>query len=241
MFEKLRLHTFNGRGSLLIVAACIMHAPLSEASETERSTPEAVCNNQGECSLDLSDVAVDSTELCDAPSAWISWNTKHKGIYFISCECDCTSHDNSGWLVSFNSSPNPPSVQKVTLGKRYTLEKFHKAPSMIVDILAPHLMCEASDPEKWGASIFVSLIKRPTDKLKNPYCFYPAYILFRNGSITVQSNDRDDDYGKRLYESENDQETKNQLINIIKKSVPTVTDPIDTAPNEPFDMEGNKQ
>lgn len=221
MFEKFKLHTFNGRDSLLIVAACIMHAPLAEAFETDRSTPEAVCNNQGECSLDLSDVGVDSAALCDAPTAWISWNTKQKGIYLISCECDCTSHDNSGWLVSFNSDPNPPSVQKVRLGKRNTLETLHKAPSRVPDILASHLMCEASDPEKLSASIFVSLIKRPTDELGAPYCFYPAYIVARDGLINVESNDRDDDYGKRLYESEDNLETKKRLIDIIQKALPS--------------------
>ena len=59
----------------------------------------AVCNASGECALDISDTAKNILFACETPKVEVTWNRRKNSLFLIACDCVCTSHDNTGWLV----------------------------------------------------------------------------------------------------------------------------------------------
>lgn len=143
---------------------------------------EGACNTSGECSFDISDLSETILLACDAPRASISWNKKQSTSFLIACDCQCTSHDNVGWLIDMSNVVNHKKIQKLQVGKSFTKEALEKQAGNISDLVSSHPLCERVDKDKLIKSIFVSLIKESTKSESQPYCFSPLYVIPSQGS-----------------------------------------------------------
>lgn len=122
--------------------------------------------------------------LCEGYAPMLYWNEGREN-YLLACECDCTSHDNTGWLIDGSSG----KVQRVALGKPAIATELVGVDA-VSDILASHPFCEAFDPGSLQAAEFVSLIKYPTGDEDAPYCFSPRTFTMSNDGIVIEDNGR---------------------------------------------------
>ncbi|NMX66883.1 hypothetical protein HBO15_05925 [Pseudomonas sp. WS 5111] len=176
---------------------------------------EAVCNFSGECSMDVGSEGKNILAACEAPRASISWNRKEKGVFLIACDCKCTSHDNTGWLIGGASVTGEREIQRLYLGKEFTVEALGKDPSSIFDIMASHPLCEKVDVVKLRESVFVTLLKQPTNNQSAPYCFLPAYIMNYRGSMKIKTNDVGSQFGKLLRVEDLDSISRSELLEFV--------------------------
>lgn len=176
---------------------------------------KAVCNLSGECSMDVGSEGENILAACEAPRASISWNRKEKDMFLIACDCKCTSHDNTGWLIGGASMTGEREIQKLHLGKEFTLEALGKDPSSIFDIMASHPLCEKVDAVKLRESVFVTLLKQPTSSQSAPYCFLPAYIMDYRGAMKIRTNDVGSQYGKHLRVEGVDSISRSELLELV--------------------------
>lgn len=135
------------------------------------------CNQDGECIRALDNNTKTIFEQCETDRVTIAWNREYEDAYLISCDCQCTSHDNTGWMVSSITGASSPNITRVALGKSATVAEIKSEPSMIKDIMSSFPLCEKPIRSKPADSIFVTLIKSPTGEENPPYCFSPAYIV----------------------------------------------------------------
>ena len=176
---------------------------------------KAVCNFSGECSMDVGSEGKNILAACEAPRASISWNRKEKGVFLVACDCKCTSHDNTGWLIGGASVTGEREIQRLYLGKEFTVEALGKDPSSISDIMASHPLCEKVDVVKLRESVFVTLLKQPTNNQSAPYCFLPAYIMGYRDSMKIRTNDVGNQYGKLLRMEDIDSIQRSELLEFV--------------------------
>lgn len=165
--------------------------------------------------MDVSSAGKNILAACQAPRASTSWNRKEKYVFLVACDCKCTSHDNTGWLIGGVSITGEREIQKLYLGKEFTLEALEKEPSSISDILASHPLCEKVDAVKLRKSVFVILLKQPTNSQSTPYCFLPAYIMDHGGSMKIRTNDVGNQYGKYLRAEGLDSISRSELLAFV--------------------------
>jgi hypothetical protein len=149
----------------------------------------AVCNEVGECALDISSAAKHILLACETPKVEVAWNRAKKNVFLIACDCECTSHDNNGWLVDEDASTGKREIWKLDLGKRYTVEELSGSVINVPDIFQSNPLCSEPDKELLKTSIFVSLIKYPTKNESTPYCFAPIYITGENNRLNFKGYD----------------------------------------------------
>lgn len=201
----------------LIFLSSIAFARTAPAlSNVPVSIDEAVCNSSGECSVDISDVAKDRLLACNGSKVSVSWNSRKQGSFLIACDCECTSHDNTGWLVEFVDAAGKEKAQGLYLGKAVTIEGMKQLPLRVPDMISSHRLCESIDSEKLSKSIFITLIKYPTSSEVEPYCFSPAYLLEKNGGIEISTNNIENGYGKLLYAKSNEARSLTEILRIIR-------------------------
>jgi hypothetical protein len=179
-----------------------------------RLNGEESCNTFGECRVDVSDRVPEITELCDAPNASVAWNEKRPGFILITCDCQCTAHDNIGWLVTKDQKGAGHTIQRYSLGRESTVRELEGNPGYIPDIMASHPLCEGVDSRKLKKSVFVSLIKQPTNNESEPYCFYPAYFVEGEAGVELVTDNSEDGFG-RLLREEDEQGTSKELLGIF--------------------------
>ncbi|WP_153050305.1 hypothetical protein [Pseudomonas sp. MF4836] len=148
--------------------------------EKNSSKYSVACNGSGECSVEITDLSVRLNKACESPRISMSWNKRAENLYLISCDCECTSHDNSGWIVQLDAVDRKPSAKNVPLGRDITIEKLESSSGEIHDIYSSHPMCEPIDRKALRNSIFASLFKQPTTIGANPYCYSVVYIVENN-------------------------------------------------------------
>ena len=144
--------------------------------EGNGSKYNAVCNRGGECSVEITALSVKLNKACESPRISMSWNKRAENLYLISCDCECTSHDNSGWIVQLEAVGRKPSAKNVPLGRGVTIEELERSSGKIHDIYSSHPMCEPIDRKTLRNSIFASLFKQPTTIGANSYCYSVVYI-----------------------------------------------------------------
>ncbi|RJX74081.1 hypothetical protein [Pseudomonas sp. LS-2] len=176
---------------------------------------DALCTDSGECSLDVSDIALDLLELCEAPHLTLNWNQKTPGAFLLACDCNCTSHDNTGWLVENYSIQALPKITELSLGRRFTLQALRRSPSSILDALSSSPLCELLDVEKTEVGVFVSMIKRPAKTENATYCYYPVYIVVRGEQLEIETHDEDDGYGRALVFERRDEAAQASIIKLL--------------------------
>lgn len=180
-------------------------------------TNDAICNASGECTMDISDSAPNILQICDTSKAYLQWNSKRSGAFLVTCDCQCTSYDNTGWIIDLKTSINERRVQKVYLGKEFTIERLNSRPHRIYDFFSSHSFCESVGNERLEKSIFVSLMKKPTNRDVDPYCFFPVYIVEDGGYLgarTSRDRGRDEEF---LRIDESDFLVGVEIINHINK------------------------
>ena len=59
-------------------------------------------------------------QLCKTETVWLSWNNAVPNATLVTCDCSCTSHDNSGWLVEAQPEVDTYRVHRVSLGKVFS-------------------------------------------------------------------------------------------------------------------------
>lgn len=167
------------------------------ASLGGRGSNKGNCNISGECSM-VVDGSAEILKWCETSKATIAWSYKRKGAFLLSCDCECTSHDNVGWVVDRDSETGEEVVQKLQVGKQSTVESVRRSSGLVSDDFSAHPYCGEVDDKRLSVSVFVTLLKQPTGSDMAPYCFYPAYILIGGNGIEVKTDSPDDGYGAAL-------------------------------------------
>ena len=159
----------SARATVLVLAALLiacseggengMHSakPLPPGPELvpNASPVLSLCDSAGHCKLKLTKNA-DALALCEGNAPKLYWNQGRES-YLFACECDCSSHDNTGWLVDVSTG----RVQGVGLGKPAVAQELINV-DIVTDIMASHPFCEALDSNSLRSAEFVSLVKYPT-------------------------------------------------------------------------------
>lgn len=176
---------------VLFLAACSGHAdsdrqpaePVPPQPELIAEAPPAPghCDSAGHCALPLSGNA-DALALCEGNAPKLYWNLGREN-YLLACECDCSSHDNTGWLIDLSTG----RVQRVGLGKPAVARELFNV-DVVTDALASHPFCEAIDPDSLQSAEFISLIKYPTGDEDVPYCFSPRAFITSGEEIVIEDN-----------------------------------------------------
>lgn len=180
-------------------------------------TNDAICNASGECTMDISDSAPNILQACDTSKASLQWNSKRSGAFLVTCDCQCTSYDNTGWIIDLKTSINERRVQKIYLGKDFTIESLSQRPHRIYDVFSSNSFCESVGNELLKKSIFVSLMKKPTNRDVDPYCVFPVYIVEDGGYLRARTSS-DGGKGEELFSiDESDSLVGVEIINYIKK------------------------
>lgn len=143
------------------------------------------CDSDGHCQLALEENG-DARALCAGNAPMLYWN-KGRENYLLACECNCSSHDNTGWLIDASTG----MVQSVALGKPALAPELADV-EVVEDILASHRFCEAIDARALQGADFVSLIKYPTGNDDAPYCFVPRTFVTSGDEVVIEDN------GKRV-------------------------------------------
>ncbi|KQN44816.1 hypothetical protein ASE98_07695 [Pseudomonas sp. Leaf48] len=146
------------------------------------------CNASGECALDISDTAKQIVLACETPKVEVTWNRAKQNAFLIACDCECTSHDNVGWLVDEDMSTGKYRIGRLDLGKKYTVEELRRTVGDIPDIFQSHPLCGEPDNELLKKSFFVNLLKHPTSNESSPYCFSPLYITKDDGLLKFRGH-----------------------------------------------------
>ncbi|WP_413703689.1 hypothetical protein [Pseudomonas sp. Pseusp16] len=175
----------------------------------------AVCNASGECALDISDTAKYILLACETPKVEVTWNRTKKNVFLIACDCECTSHDNIGWLVDGDMSIGEYKVWKLDLGKKYTVEELSRTVINIPDLFQSHPLCSEPDKKLLKASVFVSLLKHPTNNENSPYCFSPVYITEENHRLNFKGYDAGGESSVVQYRESDRSSAYAEILNVV--------------------------
>ncbi|HDS1634153.1 TPA: hypothetical protein ACXM51_003695 [Stenotrophomonas maltophilia] len=115
-------------------------------------------------------------QLCKTEKVWLSWNNAVPNATLVTCDCGCTSHDNSGWLVEAQEV-GTYRVHRVSLGKVFSPTEFCRAGARIQDIVSSHPWCSVAISSMPMNAIFATLVKQPTESGDEPYCFMPHFFV----------------------------------------------------------------
>jgi hypothetical protein len=189
--------------------------PANAVSKGLLQVSGARCNASAECTLELDGADRIVKDACDSPGASLTWNNKREGAFLIVCECECTSHDNTGWLIDMKPKSGIRNVQGLYLGKKTTVEGLMASVGSISDMFASHPLCENVDSKKSQQSVFVSLIKQPTQSESHAYCFYPAYIMEDNGALIMRTDNSQDGFGKLLQVEDEKPELEAEILEFL--------------------------
>lgn len=201
--------------SIILGGAPLAAEVLDSQFPGSQSEAKAVCNSSGECSVHVGSENVNILSACSTSRASLSWSRKEKGVFLVACDCSCTSHDNSGWLISASPLADEYEVKKLYLGKKFTVEELGQDLTNISDIMISHPLCEKVNFAKLKLSAFVTLLKQPTSDQSIPYCFLPAYILVEREGARIETNDVESHYGKRISDQETDPLLRARLVNFV--------------------------
>ncbi|MCO6060482.1 hypothetical protein NG726_27995 [Pseudomonas sp. MOB-449] len=117
--------------SLLTTFSATASAKTSHSAGKNLENAHTICNAAGECIWDVSEKSREIMLACETPRASMAWNKKREGAFLITCDCGCTSHDNTGWIVDLTASDQARKVQQVPLGKEATIEMLGSAPKKL--------------------------------------------------------------------------------------------------------------
>lgn len=129
---------------------------------------------------------------CGTEKVWLSWNNAVPGSTLVTCDCGCTSHDNSGWLIEPGLKDGNPRVRRVSLGKVSSVVEFKRAGDKVQDIISSHPWCSADKVKVPLNAVFTTLMKQPSQSGDAPYCFTPHFFV-GDGSAPLRKVPTTDD------------------------------------------------
>ncbi|MEC4338426.1 hypothetical protein VPH13_06820 [Stenotrophomonas pavanii] len=158
--------------SVLLAAIITVSAP---AAGAETHVAAGGATPQG--SLRVEERSPVIKQLCKTEKVWLSWNKAVPNATLVTCDCSCTSHDNSGWLVEAQPEVDTYRVHRVSLGKVFSPTELRRAGARIQDIVSSHPWCSAARPSVPTNAVFATLVKQPTESGDEPYCFTPHFFV----------------------------------------------------------------
>ncbi|WP_329850895.1 hypothetical protein [Stenotrophomonas pavanii] len=158
--------------SVLLAAIITLSAP---AAGAETHVAAGGATPQG--SLRVEERSPVIKQLCKTEKVWLSWNKAVPNATLVTCDCSCTSHDNSGWLVEAQPEVDTYRVHRVSLGKVFSPTELRRAGARIQDIVSSHPWCSAARPSVPTNAVFATLVKQPTESGDEPYCFTPHFFV----------------------------------------------------------------
>ena len=156
----------------VLLAAIITVSASSPDAETHVAADGAAPHG----SLRVEERSPVSKQLCKTEKVWLSWNNAVPNATLVTCDCSCTSHDNSGWLVEAQEV-GTYRVHRVSLGKVFSPTEFCRAGARIQDIVSSHPWCSVAISSMPMNAIFATLVKQPTESGDEPYCFMPHFFV----------------------------------------------------------------
>ncbi len=157
----------------VLLAAIITVSASAAGAETHVAADDAT--RQG--SLRVEERSPVIKQLCETETVWLSWNDAVPSATLVTCDCSCTSHDNSGWLVEAQPEVDTYRVHRVSLGKVFSPTEFRRAGARIQDIVSSHPWCSGAKPSMPANAVFATLVKQPTESGDEPYCFTPHFFV----------------------------------------------------------------
>ncbi|MDT3455867.1 hypothetical protein [Stenotrophomonas pavanii] len=158
--------------SVLLAAIITVSAP---AAGAETHVAAGGATPQGSLRVEERSPAI--KQLCKTEKVWLSWNKAVPNATLVTCDCSCTSHDNSGWLVEAQPEVDTYRVHRVSLGKVFSPTELRRAGARIQDIVSSHPWCSAARPSVPTNAVFATLVKQPTESGDEPYCFTPHFFV----------------------------------------------------------------
>ncbi|MEQ3435939.1 Secreted protein [Stenotrophomonas maltophilia] len=132
-------------------------------------------NRQGRVQIEGRSPAI--KEACETEKVWLSWNNAVPDAALVTCDCSCTSHDNSGWLVETGLDGDVSRVRRVALGKVSSVEELERYGERVPDTFSSHPWCSGAKPKAPTNAVFATLMKQPSQMGDTPYCFTPHFII----------------------------------------------------------------
>ncbi|MBK0011033.1 hypothetical protein [Stenotrophomonas sp. S41] len=157
-----------------VLLAAIIAVP---ASAADAGTHVAADGAAPQGSLRIEERSPVIKQVCKTEKVWLSWNSAVPSATLVTCDCSCTSHDNSGWLVEEQPEFDSYRVHRVSLGKVFSPTEFRRAGARIQDIVSSHPWCSSAKPSMPTNAVFVTLVKQPTESGDEPYCFTPRFFV----------------------------------------------------------------
>lgn len=157
----------------VLLAAIITVSASAAGAETHVAADDAT--RQG--SLRVEERSPVIKQLCETETVWLSWNDAVPSATLVTCDCSCTSHENSGWLVEAQPEVDTYRVHRVSLGKVFSPTEFRRAGARIQDIVSSHPWCSGAKPSMPTNAVFATLVKQPTESGDEPYCFTPHFFV----------------------------------------------------------------
>lgn len=155
---------------------------------TEAATPVAEVCTGSDCAEPRWDSDI-GLALCPDGKLSVARNAASSSTLVI-CDCHCTSHDNTGWVVLNYGSSGTGSVVLIFPGMMASPEMFSASTSPIIrDLVVGVPMCIPVDRAQLEKSTFITLSKRPSESTEFPYCFDPLYISADAGAVRLKLAD----------------------------------------------------
>lgn len=143
----------------------------------DRRVVRAVIGANSQGSVEIHARSRQIQKACGTEKVWLSWNNAVPGATLVTCDCDCTSHDNSGWLVETGLEDDVPRVRRVSLGKVSTVAELSRAGGRVPDTFISHPWCSGTKPKVPVNTVFATLAKQPNQHGDTPYCFTPHFFV----------------------------------------------------------------
>lgn len=199
---------------LSLALACTRSAEADPGMRNETSAAVESCGST-DCSVPNWDHDV-SLGLCPDGEIVVAHNAASSSSLIV-CDCKCSSHDNTGWIVWTDEASTVQKVVQIRPGKLVSPDIFATTVSPVIrDRLADVRMCAPVDRMQMDQSDFTTLMKRPTNLEEFPYCFDPFYISIHGDAVRLKLGDHwidTDDaeiFGEKV--SNDDLEELNELL-----------------------------
>lgn len=171
-----------------LALACVRGVEVVSAVLDVAEQAAEICAG-GDCAEPARDGNVDLA-LCPEGKIAVAHNAASSSSLVV-CDCRCTSHDNTGWIVWTEGPSAAQLAVEIYSGKLVSPDVFSATASPLIrDLLSDVQMCAPIDRAQLGRSDFTTLVKRPSDSVDFPYCFDLLYISIEGSTVRLKLADR---------------------------------------------------
>lgn len=201
----------------IAITMFIFGCSYTSAAKNLQSSNFGTCNAEGECTADLPLDSSASKNLCGNQKTNVFWSNNIKNYVVVQCDCQCSSHDNEGWVIKTFDSAQKIKTTHVQLGKAVSKTFILRSPTSVPDIMTSHSFCKAPDKKRLAESFFVTLFKYPTGNDDFPYCFSAISFKWLGENLVIETDDGPVDKNNDDFFLKTGDENRKELSEIVSK------------------------